>query len=838
MNAPDPIGELTLIDRVFTMLESDRQRGQVRSLAEYLRLHPGDDAGVAAAYLAAVAPAVAADSGRTMIADRYVVRREIGRGGQGVVYDAFDTRLKRPVALKTLLRRSRIDDPSRLRFRREAELASRLEDPGICPVYDTGFHEGSPYLAMRLIEGETWARRIADRRRDGAAHWQIGSGSDVGATTEAEGRSPVPAKQEIDAVVELALRTARTLHAAHEAGIVHRDVKPGNIMIGKDEVPVVLDFGLARDDAPDAEMLTATGEALGTPAYMSPEQIRGGVVDRRSDIWSLGVVLFEALALRRPFDGATREALAREIVVQEPPSLRELNPGVSSDLAVVVATAMEKSPERRYATAADLAEDLRRVRAKEPILARPPGPLGRLRRLVERRPALAATISVVVGSLAVGCGIALYALGEKAKTVVEYERLADVKTLRDLRSSAEDLWPAYPALLSSMDEWLGSARDLALSLPKHEADLAGLETALVAESARNDAAALWRRETLRGLVADLRVFADPSPAHGLAAEIETRRASAAAIRRLTIEGDAADLWSAAARAAIGNSPSAAVSTAGPRPRLGLVPFLADPTTGRYEYFAPQTGEQPLLGGPARPEDGVVFVLIPGGEARIGSPGTEIARGDDEDVRTVRMAPFYLAKTETTRAQWRRIMGEIPLPSLPDAPEDPAAQDLLPATERTWTEADRAARRLGFLLPTADQWEYACRAGSLEAYAFGDLAESLAGRANIADASFREAYANSPINAAPFDDGTAGLRSVDAGPGNGYGLKNVHGNAAEWCADTVSEDGRGNPRRVAKGGSYLMTAADARAARLLKFHAEARSAAIGVRFAAALDAPTR
>ena len=171
MNAPDPIGEMTLIDRVFTMLESDRQRGQIRSLSEYLRLHPGDDAAVASAYLAAVAPSASADSSQKTFADRFVIRREIGRGGQGVVYEAFDTRLKRPVALKTLLRRPRIDDPSRLRFRREAELASRLDDPGFCPVYDAGFHDGAPYLAMRLIEGETWARRIADRRREGAAEF-------------------------------------------------------------------------------------------------------------------------------------------------------------------------------------------------------------------------------------------------------------------------------------------------------------------------------------------------------------------------------------------------------------------------------------------------------------------------------------------------------------------------------------------------------------------------------------------------------------------------------------------------------------------------------------------
>jgi formylglycine-generating enzyme required for sulfatase activity/tRNA A-37 threonylcarbamoyl transferase component Bud32 len=827
MNPAEGLGEQTRADRARGAVETDLRNGALRPLADYLRLYPGDDAAVAAAYLAAVRAEAPSAAGPLVVADRYVIKREIGRGGQGAVYEAFDARLKRPVALKTLLRRPRLDDPSRLRFRREAELASRLDDPGICPVYDAGFHDGVPYLAMKLVAGEAWsrvlaARRIAARRPDGDS---------------AAGRSgapSVPTKQEIDEAVRRARFVALSLHVAHEAGVVHRDVKPGNIVLVPDGRPVVLDFGLAYDESPDAESLTDTGEALGTPAYMAPEQVSGDPVDRRADVWALGVVLYEALTLRRPFDGATRVALSREILAGTPPPLRELNPEVSRDLAAVVGAALERSPARRYATAAAFAEDLRRVAAKEPILARPPGPFGRLVRYVERRPARAAAGAAIVLSAAAGTGVAFYGLAQQARTLVEYERLADVKILRDLRRESEDLFPAYPALLPRLETALATADLLVAGLPKHEADLAALEAAVAAAPSASDPATLWRRETLRGLVADLRVCAEPE--NGLRAELARRRAATQSITGETVSGDAARAWEEARAFIADRSRAPWYGGQAPEPRLGLVPLGPDPESGRYAFYAPQTGARPALHGPPRADDAIVFMLVPGGTARLGSPAAETGRADDEAERVVTLPAFYLARAETTRAQWRRIMGEIPLPALPDAPSDSAAADLLPATERTWTEAQRAARRLGFVLPSADAWEAACRAGTRTRFAYGDDVEDLAAAANIADASFRAAHTTSPINAAPFDDGVAGLRAAGLGAPNANGLCDLHGNAAEWCSDATPEDGRGGPRRIAKGGSYLMTADDARAARRLKFHPEARSAALGVRFAAELAAP--
>ncbi len=321
--------------------------------------------------------------------------RELGRGGQAVVHLAEDARLGRKVALKVLnepLGEGSID--ALIRFQREAEVASRLDHPGICAVYEAGEFEGRHYIAMRHVEGETLAACIARARSD-------------------RDPPPVPTRrEEIDAIVELFERAARALHAAHEAGLIHRDVKPGNIMVSASGEPVILDFGLARDEESAGETLTLTGVLMGTPAYMSPEQLigKGARLDRRTDVYSLGVALYERLTLRRPFVAPTREALYRAIVAQEPRRARRVNAAIGRDLEIVLVTALEKDRDRRYQTAWDMAEDLRRVRTREPIRARPAGPLLRSRRWVERNPGVAASLGTVILALGAGLGVSLVLL--------------------------------------------------------------------------------------------------------------------------------------------------------------------------------------------------------------------------------------------------------------------------------------------------------------------------------------------------------------------------------------------------------------------------------------------
>jgi WD40 repeat protein/serine/threonine protein kinase len=339
-------------------------------------------------------PAVAGESVPERIGP-YLIRKELGRGGQGVVYLAEEEALSRLVALKVFAPGLLANREARIRFRREAEAASRLDHPNVCAVYGFGEEQGYLYMAMRYVEGETLADWLAGlRSRAGPARGKDrGSDSGSSGTTNAE----------ISQALVLVEKIARALHAAHELGLIHRDVKPGNIMLTKEGEPVILDFGLARDETSDRTVLTQTGAIVGTPAYMSPEQVAGrDSLDRRTDVYALGVILYECLTLERPFHAPDVAALYRVILATDPKDPRRLNPRLSRDATVVIAKALDKDPAHRYPTALALADELQRLLNFEPIQARPASILLRLRRWGQRRPMLAATTVGLFLSLSVG----------------------------------------------------------------------------------------------------------------------------------------------------------------------------------------------------------------------------------------------------------------------------------------------------------------------------------------------------------------------------------------------------------------------------------------------------
>ncbi len=298
----------------------------------------------------------------------YEIQSSIGAGGMGEVYRARDTRLDRIVAIKVIAGAAALDPSFRDRFDREARAISALDHPNICTLYDVGHEAGTDFLVMQYLEGET----LADRLARGARPKTDGSGAAASPVTSSTlSKGPLP----IDLALRYGAEIAAALDAAHRRGIVHRDLKPGNIMLTKTGIKL-LDFGLAKlaeqeaisglaDLATKSVPLTATGSIVGTLNYMSPEQLEGGTIDARTDIFSFGAVLFEMLNGRRAFDAQSHAGLIAAILNDDPPSLDEsaaLRSGMPASLHRtldrLLRKCLAKEPDERWQSAADLGAEL------------------------------------------------------------------------------------------------------------------------------------------------------------------------------------------------------------------------------------------------------------------------------------------------------------------------------------------------------------------------------------------------------------------------------------------------------------------------------------------------
>ncbi|MDC3378845.1 serine/threonine protein kinase, partial [Planctomycetota bacterium] len=294
----------------------------------------------------------------------YALLRELGRGAMGVVYEAEHTVLRRRVALK-VIRRDRAGSSQALRrFEVEARAMARLRHPNIVPILDVSVDGPEAYMVMEMATGGTLLDRMKARK-----------------------------KLPPDDVVRLLQLLAGALEHAHAHSVIHRDVKPANVLFTAAGQPLISDFGLAKPvDLETA--LSRSGSMVGTPAYMSPEQMRGHTtrIDGRADLYALGVTAFEAITGRLPFEGQSFERFMRAVLYQPAPPLARFTNGVSADVETIVARCLSKDPSERYASAADLAEDCRRHLAKEPIAARPVGRLERLDLWRRRQPGLAGLV--------------------------------------------------------------------------------------------------------------------------------------------------------------------------------------------------------------------------------------------------------------------------------------------------------------------------------------------------------------------------------------------------------------------------------------------------------------
>ncbi len=308
----------------------------------------------------------------------YEILQEIARGGMGVVYKARQVSLNRIVALKKILSGQLAGEEDLKRFQIEAEASAQLDHVGIVPVYDFGQVDGQYYFSMGFVEGDDLAERIRER------------------------------PMEAEAAAGMMIKIAQAVGYANDQGVIHRDLKPSNVLLDGQNEPKVTDFGVAKQQGNDSEM-TAQGQILGTPSYMPPEQAagQGDTVDQRSDVYALGAILYALLTGRPPFQAATAMETMIQVLDQQPVPISQLNSTIPRDLETICLKCLQKDPDRRYASAEALAEDLQRYLADEPIVARPPTRVEQLGRWVRKNRATAIASGVVAAALIVATIISI-----------------------------------------------------------------------------------------------------------------------------------------------------------------------------------------------------------------------------------------------------------------------------------------------------------------------------------------------------------------------------------------------------------------------------------------------
>jgi formylglycine-generating enzyme required for sulfatase activity len=689
-----------------------------------------------------------------------------GHGGMGVVYRARQLGANRLVALKMIRAVEHASPTERLRFQIETEAVARLQHPHVVQLYEVGEVRGQPFFSLEFCDGGRLSEQLKKRR-------------------------PMPreAAQLIEAL-------ARAMHYAHLRGVVHRDLKPGNILLaGAERVAKITDFGLAKRIDSEAREVSQSGAVMGTAAYMAPEQAAGKVRDTgpAADVYGLGALLYECLTGRPPFDGPQHDVLLR-VLSEEPVPPSRRGTKVPADLETICLKCLSKEPARRYASAEELANDLRRFQAGEPIRARPVGAVERTWKWARRRPALAALLGVVLlalVSLAVLSGNLIAARNDADEKRKAAENEADkARKARDFLINIFRIKDIEAGNTTTARQILNEAEQ---RIPVEFADQPELRDELLA------AIAEVNRTLDRAIPAAMIL-----EARGVIQLHSPRGDGARPVPQTLLYPD--DRLSLAADA-----------------QVQLV-FLSDLHKERL-----QPGREATIGRKGcSPADAVreraddvlmTFVRLPKGTFYMGwngEPGSAKKTEIKED--------FEIAVHDVTQGQWEAIMGVGSNPSyfsrkgggrgsVLDISDEELK--LFPVERVSWNDAQEFLKKLNekvagrgywYRLPSEAEWEYACRGGatSLEECSFHFYFDKPTNDLSSHQANF---YGDTPFGKGEKGPNLQRPTRVGAYPSNKLGLCDMHGNVAQWCENLYDPKGS---VEVHRGGGWGYVGARCRA----------------------------
>ncbi len=745
----------------------------------------------------------------------YQLLDEVGGGGMGVVFLAKRQGDEEPVALKLVRPDQLLFASARQRFQREVQAVSALSHPNIVSILDVGEERGIPFFAMEFVAGCTLAEVLQELE-----------GSDPSELTgrdfwEALQRQGTPSKSSgiavpkefagswTQACAHVLQQVAEALHAAHQQGVLHRDVKPSNIMVTADGRAKLMDFGLAQSEG--VSRMTRTGATVGSLPYMAPEQVSGGHrLDGRADVYSLGVTFFELLAFENPFHGANAHHVRQRILDGESPPLTRLHREVPVEAETVCAKAMEPRPTRRYPNADLMARDLGCIAGAAPIHARRRTWWLRTLRRAERHPVLAAAVLLLLLQGLIAQGLWMWnasserldaleardaalaaqretlALKEQTESALrESRRLLDLAQLFSLPRMAETLRAVDDSSVPTLEDWIENAQRV---LEQRESVAKEFESRIRSAEQENSP---QRAESLR--IQWQQIEEQFRRLEAVLNGVEQDRDYASHVRWETLDSPKAqEAWLEACDEIFLLDVYQGLELT---PQLGLLPLGQDPDSGLWEFWHVRSGKRPPLRERGNPyggwttdfASGITFVLLPGGVAftqpetpRL--PTADLQRRLEEGPIHVSLEPFFISKFELHSGQWRRMelerepIFEVQKAAFLEAP-------LVPLTGVSWVQAEQWLVRNGLALPTDAQWEYACRGGTKTRFYTGNAPSSLYGFANFADQSTTLELRATRIHDGNWFDGFPQLAPVGEFPPNPFGLYDMAGNASEWCADS-------------------------------------------------------